>query len=96
MTPAGIEGESENVGNPRPLTGVEIRHLLGDLMDSKVAAILRIGASRDDLDAAIAWLGGETETLSEGGHPLSGKAAAIYDVLTSEELWVEDAPEEET
>lgn len=95
MAPAGIGDEAENVGNPGLLTGAEIRHVLGDLIDSKVAAILRIGARRDDLDAAIAWLAGETETMSEGGHPLSGRAAAIYDVLTSEELWNEDVPEED-
>jgi hypothetical protein len=95
MAPADNTPKTGDSGHPGPLTGTEIRHVLGDVMDAKVAAILRIGATREDLDAAIAWLAGDTETLSESGHPLSGKAAEIYDVLTTEELWPEDVPEEE-
>jgi len=95
MAPAEITREAESGSKPGLLTGQVIRDLLGELMDSKVSAILRVGATRDDLDAAIAWLAGETETLSESGHPLSGKAAEIFDILTSEGLWVEDASDDE-
>jgi hypothetical protein len=94
MAPTKITRAAENGSQPGLLTRQEIHDLLGALMDSKIAAILRVGATRNDLDAAIAWLAGETETLSEGGHPLSGKAAEIFDIPTSEDLWVEDASDD--
>ena len=53
MTPAEITRETESGSKLGILTGQEIRDLLGELMDSKVAAILRVEATRDDLESLL-------------------------------------------
>jgi len=63
----------------------EVRHLCGDIADWKVTAILATGADLDDIGAAVAWAAGEDDVMGEERRPLSGSAAAVYDILIADE-----------
>ncbi len=72
----------------------DVTAVFGSIADSIVAKILATGATRADLDAVVAWISGETETLSEAGHPLSGTAAAVYEILNVSGALAGRQPEE--
>lgn len=63
----------------------DIRHLCGDLADWKVRAILDTGAGNDDVETAIAWAAGEDDVMGAQRRPLTGAAAAVYDILTADD-----------
>ncbi|HWA60848.1 MAG TPA: hypothetical protein VG939_05710 [Caulobacteraceae bacterium] len=63
------------------LSADEVRHLIGDAQDWKVAAIASTGATAADIEAAAAWLEGQDDIMGEARHPLTGPAAAVYDIL---------------
>lgn len=68
-----------------------VRRLCGEVSDETVIEILAAGASLADLEAAVAWLQGRSETMGEEPHRLEGAAARIYDLLLAEELPEEEA-----
>jgi hypothetical protein len=63
----------------------EVRRLLGDLDDEKVADILKLGPTPRELELAAACLDGRTYVLVEGGHHLSATAAQILEIILSDE-----------
>jgi hypothetical protein len=67
-----------------------VRRLCGDISDQTVTAVLATGASLSDLEAAVAWLEGESEIMGEQPDPLAGAAAQIYDLLLAEEGFGEE------
>lgn len=76
--------------SPPPLDAETVRRLAGDILDATVAAILATGANVKELEAALAWLNGQDLAAGESRPPLSGAAAAVYDLLAAEIL----APDE--
>jgi len=66
-------------------TATDVRHLCGEILDWKLGAILELNPTTEDVAAAVAWAGGHDE-LGEEGHPLEGRAAQVYDVLTADEF----------
>lgn len=66
------------------LTEEVVRALSRDLLDATVAKIVATGFTVADLEAALAWAAGEDDEMGETRHPLTGPAAAIYDLLTTE------------
>lgn len=73
-----------------PLSGREIRHMVGHLDDDKVTAILAVAPSREELEAALGWASGETELMSETGQHASGKVAQVLEILSCDGEWEED------
>jgi len=72
---------------PRHLTPQDVRHILGDLDDAKIAAILATDATSEELEEAAAWASGESDVMGELERPLEGVVATVYDILmTGEEL----------
>ena len=63
----------------------DVMRLCGDVVDSKVQAIIATGGTISDLEVALAWAAGEGDVMEEEGKPLEGAAAAIYDILTRDE-----------
>jgi hypothetical protein len=61
-----------------------VRQLCGDVSDETVIAVLATGATVAELESAVAWLEGESETMGEEPHPLEGVAAEVYDLLIEE------------
>jgi hypothetical protein len=63
----------------------ELREILGEIDDRKAFEILALGPTVEDLEEAAKWAGGEGEIVGKAGHPLVGRAAEIFDILTADE-----------
>jgi hypothetical protein len=71
----------------QPLSRDDIRQLAGPVADHTIIAILETEASIADLEIAAAYACGEGDYVDRLGHPLSGKAAQISDILAKDELY---------
>jgi hypothetical protein len=49
-----------------------------------VLTIQKCQASVDDLEVAAAYAQGEGSTLERAGHPMTGRVAQLYDILSSD------------
>jgi hypothetical protein len=73
------------------VTHEDIRHLCGELADWKVARILASGATYEDLKTAMTWAGGQDDVIGPAEHPLTGRAALLYEIITADEdIWGEN------
>ncbi len=68
-----------------------VRRLCGDITDATISAILAVGASIADLEAAIAWAAGESDVMGEARRPLAGASAAIYELLAADDEFDEES-----
>jgi len=67
-------------GKAEPLaSGEDIERLFGDT--GQTSAILALRPSLADVEEAALWHQGDGDMLGKDGHPLQGKAAAIFDLL---------------
>lgn len=69
----------------RPLTPDDIRDIVGDLDDGRVAELLETGASTAQLEEASAWAAGESDVMGALERPLAGVVARLYDILVEGE-----------
>jgi len=79
-----IERELRRLEEKRqaPRTGPDdVLRLLGELSPDRIAAILSLGPSPADLELAALWGQGNGDVTAVYGHILSGKAAAIVDIV---------------
>ena len=76
--------------DPPIASAADILHLAGPLDDETVAEILRLGASIEELEIATRYARGEGDLVDRAGHPLSGRVAQLYEILSAEQ-----EPEEE-
>lgn len=78
---------------PTMLTHDDVLHICGDLPDWKIARIEASGASHEELMVALTWAQGGDEVTREDHHPLTGRAAYLYEVLIADEdIWGEEYP----
>ena len=63
------------------LTHDEVRRLCGDVTDDCAARMIATGATVRDLEIALAWSAGESDVMGEARKPLTGRAAALYELL---------------
>jgi hypothetical protein len=63
----------------------EVRRLVGDVDDATVSEILRLGPTFAELEQALTYAEGEGSLADRAGHPLSGRVAELYDILTADE-----------
>ena len=61
-----------------------IRRMTGPISDVQLADILLLKPSAAEMEEAMLWAEREDE-LGKRGHPLTGKAAAIFDILAPDE-----------
>jgi hypothetical protein len=73
----------------RKLTQQDVRDIVGDLDDAKIAAILATGASPEELEEAAAWAAGESDVMGDLERPLDGVVAGLYEILTADEEFLE-------
>jgi hypothetical protein len=79
--PSLAQGNSKNM----PVTSAaEVRHLAGPLNDDVVAAVLKIGPSLEELEMAASYARGEGDLIDRAGHPLTGRLAQVYEILSAE------------
>lgn len=77
-----------NTDEPRRRQG--LGELLRHLDDSKIAAVIATGATLAQVEEALLWAEGESDVLGKTNHPLTGAAALVYDILTTEETFPEE------
>jgi hypothetical protein len=65
----------------------EVRHLVGSVSDDTVLAILKCNASVEELEVVATYLQGEGSSVDRAGHPMIGKVAQLYDILSSDALY---------
>lgn len=95
MFTANFQGRIVQMGpskTPNPmLTHEDIARLCGELADWKVARILASEATYEDLKTAMAWAGGQDDIVGPSGHPLTGLAAYLYEIIMADEdIWGEN------
>jgi hypothetical protein len=66
-------------------SAASLRRILGDIDERKVLEILALHPTVEDLEEAAKWAGGEGEVVGKAGHPLAGRPAEIFDILTADE-----------
>ncbi len=62
----------------------EIRDIVGALDDSVIASIVALGATREEILEAQAWLTSDDYLHRELHHSLHGRAAQVFDILEAE------------
>ncbi len=80
----------EHVHSPQRASEVlatvdDVRRIVGEIEDAKTVAILALRPTMADLEQAALWAVGNGDFLARQGHPLTGVAAAIFDLLTADE-----------
>jgi hypothetical protein len=70
------------------LTRDEVRRLCGELPDWKVAKIIASEANYQELETAALWAQGEDPGPDH--HPLEGRIAYLYEIITAEEEWEDE------
>lgn len=68
----------------------DIAHLVGDLEDGTIAAILASGATYAEIEQALKWIGGGREEPRLNSEGLSARAEMVYDILVSDAAYNED------
>lgn len=74
----------------RTLAPQDVRDIVGDLDDAKIAAIMATGANAEQLEEAMAWASGESDVMGDLERPLTGVVAQLYDILMTGEEFPED------
>lgn len=75
---------SETGQNVSPITAQDVFEVCGEIDDAKVVAIVEAQPSYEELEEAAAWIAEEGDVPREDRHPLSGKAAVVYEILATE------------
>jgi hypothetical protein len=67
-----------------PVGHDDVVHLVGDLDNTVIIAILGTRATYGEIEEAVRWATGDAEQLGKMGHPLSPAAASVYDILVAD------------
>ena len=76
--------------HPPTASSGDILRLLGEVSPSRIAAILALKPELRDLELAALWGQGDGDIAARAGHPLTGKAAAIVDIVRPDWEELED------
>ncbi len=68
----------------KELTPEAVRAIVGELSDARMTAILRTGASLEELEEAAALGAGENDVVGQEGHKTSRIVAELYEILMPE------------
>ena len=64
-----------------PLSEKQVRAVVGELSAARVAAILKTGATLEELETAAALVAGESDVVGHERSAASRTVAAVYDIL---------------
>jgi hypothetical protein len=74
-----------SAGTVRPAEFADVRKILGDLDDAKVAGILALRPSLADLEDVAICMAGDHDVLAKSGHHVPVTAAQIVELLAEAE-----------
>jgi hypothetical protein len=63
------------------LTREQVIAIVGELSDARTAAILKTGATVDELEEAAVLLAGASDVVGHEGHKTSRVVAQLYEIL---------------
>ena len=92
-----VERASDRLSAPQgdgPDRGVSLHDVaaaLGDGDEMVTAGIMALNPTYEEFEIALAYAQGESDVMGEERQPLEGKAKQIYDILTADEAWQEEA-----
>ena len=66
-------------------TPEELRNLLGHIDPETAVKVLALCPTIAELEAVAMWLTGQGDVPDRAGHPLTGNAASIFEMLAAEE-----------
>lgn len=66
-------------------TASDVTAIFGPMSDTRLTAILRVGATVKELESAAAWAAGESDVMGELRRPVSGPVAKVYDIISAVE-----------
>ena len=72
-------------------THSEILRLFGTIEDHRTEEIIELNPSLDELEITAAYVAGLDDVMGKEHHPLTGKAAQIYEIVTRDEIRGEEA-----
>ncbi len=64
----------------------EAKEVLGPVDDTVIADVVRVGATREELAEALAWIGSDDMLMREGKPPPSGRVATLVEILEADQL----------
>ncbi len=71
-----------------------IIEIVGEIDDVRAAKIVATGASEDEIEEAAHWASGMSHLGKTVERPLRGVVAAVYDIPTSQRVFMEDDHED--
>jgi hypothetical protein len=88
-----MPGSDKGVDPKLPvMSSGDVLRLAGPVTDETLLAILKCEPTMEELEVAAKYLRGEGGEVSRIGHPMSGKVAQIYDILSTDALYASDEP----
>lgn len=63
----------------------DLLRLVGDVDERKILEILALHPTMAEIEQVALWAAGNGDVLGKSGHPLSGTAAEVFDILTADE-----------
>ncbi len=79
--------EANSSARPRGqiATLADVRRIVGTIDDGKALQVFALHPTAEELEDAAAGAAGNGDLRGKAGRPLSGRAAAIFDILTADE-----------
>lgn len=74
----------------KPPSYEELVRLVGELEPARLAEIEKLQATVEEIEEAVAYAGGEDDVMGEARIPLIGRAAEVYEIITSDEALDEE------
>jgi hypothetical protein len=63
---------------------LEVRHVIGEIDDAKLTAILALNPSFEEIEEAVMWADGRAQIEGNSRWPLVGKVGEIFEILTAD------------
>jgi hypothetical protein len=71
----------------------DVVHLVGDLEDATIAAILATGASYQEIEQALKWAGAGLDEPRVNAEGMTPKAEQVFDILLSDPAYADEEQE---
>lgn len=78
----------------KPITHADIRRMFGPVDDHRVLEIMGLKPSLKEMEVTMAYLADMTDIMGEERQPLTGCAAEIYDIVTRDETFEPEDPDQ--
>lgn len=83
---------AKDIVNPsQPPSYADVVHLVGDVDDTVITAILETRASYGEIEEAVMWATGDAEQLGKTRHEMDAATARVYDILMADPAYAPEA-----